>query len=147
MPGNNRNILVIQKRLFLWCRRREQRLSAAEICCMVITDPVTPERRTAEMSKSWPGSETAALLKAHQNNKWQSYLYMFINKNVSPCLPAENTRGADLRCLTRNERVKGEGNNEALWCQRWGVLQAQWGTELLAEGDWIRYNCPVVLWN
>jgi len=65
-----------------------------------------------------------------------------LKKYVSSCFSAENTRGANLRCLTRNEWVKGERNNEEMWCQRWGVLQTQWGTELLTEGDWVRYRLP-----
>lgn len=97
------------------------------------------------MTKSWvrPGSETMAL---HQKTKWQSYLYMYIKKCALNFLfffpPAENTGGTNLRCLTRNEWVKGERNNEEMWCQRWRVLQTQWGAELLKEGDWVRYRLP-----
>lgn len=65
-----------------------------------------------------------------------------VTKTVLACFPAENTRGADPGCLTRNEWVKGEGNNEEMWSQRRGVLQAQRGPELPAEGDRVRYRLP-----
>lgn len=95
-----------------------------------------------QMSKSWvrQGSETVALL--YIRNKADCLIIGIHKKKYMDFFfsPAENTRGANLRCLTWNEWIKGERNDEEMWCQRWGVLQTQWGTELFKEGDWIRYK-------
>lgn len=131
-----------------WCREeREQLLSTAEICHMVISDPVILKRGAL---LKWVNHESDQAVRQWHYLKYiritsDSFIYICIlkkKKNVSSCFSAENTRGANLRCLTRNEWVKGERNNEEMWCQRRGVLQTQWGTELLTEGDWIRYRLP-----
>lgn len=89
------------------------------------------------MSQPWQWDSATA-----PSTRQVTLLFVHRATNALSCFPAENTRGADPGCLTRNERVKGEGNDEEMWSQGWGVLPAQRGPELPAEGDGVRYALP-----